>query len=65
MSTDDLNTEHERSRDEAIKLFRSARKMGGDQYSEQFLEKLDEDIYVRLAINLFLSSLTQDLRPSL
>uniref|UniRef100_A0A914XQZ3 GB1/RHD3-type G domain-containing protein n=1 Tax=Plectus sambesii TaxID=2011161 RepID=A0A914XQZ3_9BILA len=47
MSTAELTAEHERTRDEAVKIFRTARKMGGDQYSEQFLEKLDEEIFTQ------------------
>ncbi|MFH4982429.1 hypothetical protein AB6A40_009138 [Gnathostoma spinigerum] len=36
--------EHSRNRDEAIKLFRTTRKMGGVEYSLQFLERLDIEI---------------------
>jgi atlastin len=50
MSTADLEVEHKRCRDEADKVFRSVRKMGGEQYSEQFLDKLYDDIQVREAI---------------
>ncbi|VIO86499.1 Uncharacterized protein BM_BM6820 [Brugia malayi] len=44
MSSADLAAEHERCYKEAIKLFKATRKMGGAEFSEQFLERLDIDI---------------------
>ncbi|VDM95599.1 unnamed protein product [Thelazia callipaeda] len=44
MSSADLAAEHERCYKEAIHMFKSTRKMGGTEFSEKFLEKLDVDI---------------------
>uniref|UniRef100_A0A8R1XZ02 GB1/RHD3-type G domain-containing protein n=1 Tax=Onchocerca volvulus TaxID=6282 RepID=A0A8R1XZ02_ONCVO len=44
MSSADLAAEHERCYKEAIKLFKATRKMGGAEFSEKFLERLDIDI---------------------
>ncbi|CAG9535058.1 unnamed protein product [Cercopithifilaria johnstoni] len=44
MSSADLAAEHERCYKEAIKLFKATRKMGGAEFSEQFLERLHIDI---------------------
>lgn len=44
MSSADLVAEHERCYKEAIKLFKATRKMGGAEFSEQFLERLHIDI---------------------
>lgn len=46
MSSSDLAAEHERCYSEAIKLFKATRKMGGAGFSEQFLERLRNDIEV-------------------
>lgn len=44
MSSADLAAEHERCYKDAIDLFKTTRKMGGADFSEQFLERLDVDI---------------------
>ncbi|VDM34533.1 unnamed protein product [Toxocara canis] len=44
MSSNDLAEEHERCHNEAIRLFKCTRKMGGADFSLQFLEKLDCEI---------------------
>ncbi|CAJ0560201.1 unnamed protein product, partial [Mesorhabditis spiculigera] len=44
MSTSELGVEHERCRNEAIREFRNARKMGGADFSMQFLDRLEQDI---------------------
>ncbi|KAK0398085.1 hypothetical protein QR680_002421 [Steinernema hermaphroditum] len=44
MATADLEEHHLRCRNSAIAVFKSARKMGGVEFSLQFLEKLDGDI---------------------
>lgn len=52
MSSDDLMAEHERSRREAMEVFRKARKMGGADFSLAFLTKLDEEISVRYSCQI-------------
>ncbi|CAI5447991.1 unnamed protein product [Caenorhabditis angaria] len=44
MPTSDLLLEHERCKNEAIREFRNSRKMGGVEYSLQFLERLESDL---------------------
>ncbi|CAD6194565.1 unnamed protein product [Caenorhabditis auriculariae] len=44
MPTQELLNHHERCKNEAIREFRSARKMGGVDFSLQFLDKLTQDI---------------------
>ncbi|KJH52717.1 guanylate-binding protein [Dictyocaulus viviparus] len=44
MSTNELIEQHKICKNEAIREFRNARKMGGVEYSLQFLRKLEEDI---------------------
>ncbi|VDN51828.1 unnamed protein product [Dracunculus medinensis] len=44
LSSNDLADHHEHFHHEAIKLFKNARKMGGTEFSFQFLEKLEADI---------------------
>ncbi|CAI4227833.1 unnamed protein product [Auanema sp. JU1783] len=44
MSTSELSNEHERCRNEAIREFRNARKMGGTDFSLAFLERLEQDL---------------------
>uniref|UniRef100_A0A0N5APN3 GB1/RHD3-type G domain-containing protein n=1 Tax=Syphacia muris TaxID=451379 RepID=A0A0N5APN3_9BILA len=39
-----LDQEHERCLNEAVHMFKSARKMGGNEFSLQFLERLNSDI---------------------
>uniref|UniRef100_A0A8R1EPN6 GBP_C domain-containing protein n=1 Tax=Caenorhabditis japonica TaxID=281687 RepID=A0A8R1EPN6_CAEJA len=46
MSTNELLEEHERCKNEAIREFRTARKMGGVEFSLTFLEKLESDLQV-------------------
>ena len=46
MSTSELQSEHERCRTEAIREFKNTRKMGGADFSIQFLERLEQDIEV-------------------
>lgn len=46
MSSNDLAMEHERCHEEAVRLFSTTRKMGGDEFSSHFLEKLNADIEV-------------------
>uniref|UniRef100_A0A0R3RA91 GB1/RHD3-type G domain-containing protein n=1 Tax=Brugia timori TaxID=42155 RepID=A0A0R3RA91_9BILA len=59
MSSADLAAEHERCYKEAIKLFKATRKMGGAEFSEQFLERLDIDIEASIRNkNLFKSMRT-------
>lgn len=48
VSVDELEQKHLESRDEALQLFIQTRKMGGDEFSQSFLEKLDEELGVRL-----------------
>ncbi|WKY06407.1 hypothetical protein Q1695_006530 [Nippostrongylus brasiliensis] len=44
MSTNELLEQHQMCKNDAIREFRNARKMGGVEYSVQFLEKLEEEI---------------------
>jgi atlastin len=46
MNTASLEEEHLRCRREAINLFRTTRKMGGTEFSMQYLDKLDSDLTV-------------------
>lgn len=39
-----LEEEHERCQNEAVHMFKTSRKMGGTEYSLQFLERLNNDI---------------------
>lgn len=50
MAPAELDGHHERFRNEAIKLFQETKKMGGDDYSRSFLERLDEELWVSIAI---------------
>ncbi|TMS37679.1 hypothetical protein L596_004563 [Steinernema carpocapsae] len=44
MATAELEEQHIRCRNSSIAVFKNARKMGGVEFSLQFLEKLDSDI---------------------
>ncbi|KAK6749297.1 hypothetical protein RB195_001727 [Necator americanus] len=44
MSTNELREQHQICKNDAIREFRNARKMGGVEYSVQFLEKLEDEI---------------------
>ena len=44
MKTEILKSKHEDIKAEAIKQFKTVRKMGGDMYSQKYLEKLTKDI---------------------
>ncbi|CAB3410009.1 unnamed protein product [Caenorhabditis bovis] len=44
MSTSELLEEHERCKNEAIREFRNARKMGGVDFSLTFLQRLEDDL---------------------
>lgn len=46
MGTSDLEAEHTRCKNEAIRHFKSAKKMGGTELSLQYLQKLDDDLSV-------------------
>lgn len=41
-----MRIEHNRCREEALRAFKLAKKMGGPELSEQFAQKLIEDISV-------------------
>uniref|UniRef100_A0A0K0DKH0 GB1/RHD3-type G domain-containing protein n=1 Tax=Angiostrongylus cantonensis TaxID=6313 RepID=A0A0K0DKH0_ANGCA len=45
MSTSELLEQHQLCKNDAIREFRNTRKMGGVEYSIQFLDKLDEESY--------------------
>lgn len=47
MSSAQLDEEHLRCKNEAIREFRNAKKMGGVEFSLQFLERLEDDIEVK------------------
>jgi len=42
LGTDHLDAEHQRIKDRAMLHFRSKRKMGGDEFSERYRDKLEE-----------------------
>lgn len=44
LSAQHLDSEHRRIKDKAIVNFSSKRKMGGDEFSEKYREKLEEDL---------------------
>ncbi|PAV64808.1 hypothetical protein WR25_01040 [Diploscapter pachys] len=44
MSTAELNDEHEKCKNEAVREFRNTRKLGGVEFSIQFLDKLESDL---------------------
>uniref|UniRef100_A0A914S695 Guanylate-binding protein/Atlastin C-terminal domain-containing protein n=1 Tax=Parascaris equorum TaxID=6256 RepID=A0A914S695_PAREQ len=44
MSSNDLSEHHEHCHNDAVRLFKSTRKMGGAEFSLQFLERLDCEI---------------------
>lgn len=44
MKAEILKSKHEDIKAEAIKQFKTVRKMGGDMYSQKYLEKLTKDI---------------------
>uniref|UniRef100_A0AC35U8V1 GB1/RHD3-type G domain-containing protein n=1 Tax=Rhabditophanes sp. KR3021 TaxID=114890 RepID=A0AC35U8V1_9BILA len=44
IQTEELEKEHERVKNNAIRIFKNIKKMGGSEYSLSFLEKLEEDI---------------------
>ena len=46
MSGAELRSQHEICRENAVRVFQKAKKMGGVELSEQFMEKLDVDIQV-------------------
>lgn len=46
MSSATLENEHARFKAEAIRHFKSTKKMGGTELSIQFLSKLDEELTV-------------------
>lgn len=48
MSTNELLEHHDRVKNIAIREFRNARKMGGVDFSMQFLERLESDLQVIL-----------------
>lgn len=48
MNTNSLEEEHLRCRGEAIRVFKQAKKMGGAELSLQFLDRLEQDIEVRI-----------------
>jgi atlastin len=50
ISTNELEKEHLQARNEAIRCFKKAKKMGGAHYSIAFLEKLDVEITVSLIL---------------
>lgn len=62
MSTAELENEHVRCRNDAIRLFRSTKKMGGTELSMQFLQQLENDIAV---IFCLLSRLTMKIISAL
>lgn len=47
VSPEELRTLHEKFRNETIKKFKSTPKMGGDEYSQPFLERLIEEVEVK------------------
>lgn len=51
VNSDTLKREHDRCRQEAIDLFRSIRKMGGDEKSRVFQEQLEQQIDMSYANN--------------
>lgn len=46
ISTNELESVHLRCRNEAIRSFKNAKKMGGPKLALQYMEKLEEDITV-------------------
>ena len=48
LNSTDMQLEHQRCQGLAISAFKSAKKMGGTELSAQFLERLEDDINVRL-----------------
>ncbi|XP_059480337.1 atlastin isoform X2 [Neocloeon triangulifer] len=44
LGTDHLDAEHLRIKEKSMGVFKSKRKMGGDEFSERYREKLEEDI---------------------
>lgn len=54
LNTATLEEEHLRCRRDAIKLFRETRKMGGSDFSMQYLDKLDSDITVIFRLKILL-----------
>lgn len=52
MNTEALEKEHSRCSIEAIQQFKNTRKMGGVEMSLKYLEKLDEEMAVRIHIYL-------------
>lgn len=46
MGTLELEAEHTRCKHEAIRHFKTAKKMGGTELSLQYLQKLDDDLSV-------------------
>lgn len=52
ISTAELEQEHLEARNEAVRCFKNTKKMGGSEYSLEFLEKLDNEITVSVIISL-------------
>jgi atlastin len=52
ISTQELEQEHLQARNEAVRCFKKTKKMGGAEYSLEFLEKLDVEITVNISSNL-------------
>lgn len=50
MSPTQLDEYHANFKEESIRKFKDARKMGGEDYSQKFLEKLDAEIWVILKL---------------
>jgi len=44
MAPQELDSHHEHFRNQAIKMFQDTRKMGGDDFSRSFLERLDDEL---------------------
>jgi atlastin len=51
ISTAELEQEHLQARNEAVRCFKKAKKMGGAEYSLEFLEKLDAEITVSQCVS--------------
>jgi atlastin len=52
INTAELQEGHLNAHEEAIRCFKRAKKMGGAEYSLEFLVKLDVEITVSLLLNL-------------
>ena len=61
MAQQELCDYHKHFRDAALGEFSSTRKMGGEDYSQTFLKKLDEELEVSILISCFYDSLLKNL----